>query len=179
MGRKSVEIYRGQRGKEKAELFKRFRLRVIADLYKKKFFSLFDHRCFKCGSKEKSQQEFGRPPILCIDHHIPMARGGHLVPGNLVSLCRSCNNKKLDYPPEDFYTPSELERLKPILERQIELFSFKFDFDAWGEDREGYFLRLGIDADLVHELLFNPDHPDFIGAAPENDGLIISVTLKS
>jgi len=53
-----------------------------------------------------------------------MALGGHLVPGNLVALCWNCNNKKLDSPPEQFYTPGELDRLKPILDQQEDVFSF-------------------------------------------------------
>lgn len=165
MKRKSAETYRGQRGKEKRELFGRFQLRAIEDVYKNKFFALFDHRCFKCGAKERPYQEIGRPPVLCIDHHIPMALGGHLVPGNLVALCRNCNNKKLDSPPEKFYTPNELERLKPILEQEDEVFSFTFELDAWHEDREGYLVRLGVVPSLVQELLFNSDHPDYIGMA--------------
>lgn len=88
---------------------------------------MFDNRCFKCGVKEKSQVEISKPPILCIDHHIPMIRGGHLIPGNLVALCRSCNNKKHDLLPEEFYTHEELNRLRPILEKQNEIFNFVFD----------------------------------------------------
>ena len=177
MKRKSAETYPGQRGKEKRELFKRFRLRAIEDVYKNKFFALFDYRCFKCGAKEKPYKEIGRPPVLCIDHHIPMALGGHLVPGNLVSLCRNCNNKKLDLPPEEFYAPGELERLKPILDQQKAVFSFNFDWDAWHEDRECYLLSLGVEADLVQELLFNPEHPDFIGTASDNTGFTITIDL--
>ena len=177
MKRKSAEIYPGQRNKEKYELFKRFRLRAIEDVYKKKFFALFDQRCFKCGVKEKPYQEIGRPPVLCMDHHIPMALGGHLVPGNLVALCRSCNNKKLDLPPEEFYTPSELERLKQILVQQKELFSFTFDEDTWKKDRKGYLLSLGVDASLVQELLFNPEHPYFIGTDTNGIGFTITADL--
>ncbi len=174
MKRKSAETYPGQRGKERHELFKRFRLRAIEDVYTTKFFALFDHRCFKCGVKEKPHKEVGQPPVLCIDHHIPMAFGGHLVPGNLVALCRSCNNRKLDLPPVDFYTPSELERLKPILDQQEEVFSFTFDWESWHEDRKGYLLSLGVEAGLVHELLFNPEHPDFIGTDSNGIGFTIA-----
>jgi hypothetical protein len=103
-----------------------------------------------------------------------MVLGGHLVPRNLVSLCRRCNNKKHDLPPEKFYTFEELERLKPFLEKQYDVFSFDFDWELWDKDREGYFLSLGVEPTLVHELLYNNDHPDYIGLPSDN----ISVTMK-
>lgn len=178
MKRKSAEIYPGQRAKEKRELFKRFKIRSIEDVYKNKFFALFDHRCFKCGAEEKPCKEIGRPPVLCIDHHIPMALGGHLVPGNLVALCRNCNNKKLDLPPESFYTASELESLKPILEQQEEIFAFSFDWGAWHKDRENYLKSIGVADDLVQELLFNQEHQDYIGTASDRAGFVITIDLK-
>lgn len=178
MPKKSIEIYLGQRGREKRELFKQFRIRAIENLYKGKFFALFNNRCFKCGAKERPHQEIGQPPILCIDHHIPMALGGHLTPGNLVALCRSCNNEKLDLPPEIFYSLEELERLKPILAQEAEVFSFSFNWNAWNEDRESYLLSLGIPPTLVKELLHNPEHPDFVGVASENPGITFAVDLS-
>jgi 5-methylcytosine-specific restriction endonuclease McrA len=165
MKNKSKEIYKDQRRKEKIELFKRFRLRAIEELYKDKFFALFNHRCFKCGIKEKPNPEIGKPPILCIDHHIPMILGGHLVPGNLVALCRSCNNKKKDKPPEEFYSPAELNKLKPILEKQSDIFDFNFDWNYWNKEREGYLLSLGINPIRVHEILYNENDRDYIGLA--------------
>lgn len=178
MKKKSAESYPGQRGKEKRELFGRFKLRAIEDVYKNKFFVLFDHSCFKCGTKERPHKEISRPPVLCIDHHIPMALGGHLVPGNLVALCRSCNNKKLDSAPEEFYSPCELERLEPIFDQQHEVFSFAFDWDAWHKDREVYLVSLGVEPGLVRELLFNPEHPDYVGVASDDVGLFITVDLE-
>jgi 5-methylcytosine-specific restriction endonuclease McrA len=175
----STEIYKGQRAKEKRDLFNRFRLRAIEDVYKNKFFALFDHRCFKCGIKENPNIEIGQPPVLCMDHHLPMALGGHLVAGNLVSLCRGCNNKKLDRPPEDFYTVDELISLKPILDKQSEIFEFTFDWKFWNQDRKGYLLSLGVEAHLVHELLFNHDHPDYIGMPSDNIEVNISVNLTN
>lgn len=168
------EQYKEQRGKEKRELFKRFKIRAIEDVYKKKFFNLFDNRCFKCGTKEKPYVEIG-PPVLCIDHHIPLIHGGHLVPGNLVSLCHRCNNKKHDRRPEEFYSAEELNKLKPILEKQNEIFEFNFDLDRWENDREGYLLSIGVEKQLVHELLYNQDHRDYVGLPSE--GLKIAITI--
>jgi len=158
----SQEIYKGQRAIEKRELFRHFRLRAIKNIYKNKFFALFDHQCFKCGIKEKPYAEIGKPPVLCIDHHIPMVLGGHLIPGNLVSLCRSCNNKKLDHPPEEFYTPEELDKLKSFLDKQGDIFVFNFDWSYWKRDRKGYLISLGIEPHIVDEVLSNPNHPDYI-----------------
>ena len=106
-----------------------------------------------------------------------MALGGHLVPGNLVALCRNCNNNKLDLPPEEFYTHEELKRLKPILEQEAEVFSFAFDWDAWHEDRESYLVSLGVARGLVQELLFNAEHPDYVGIASDNCGISITVDV--
>lgn len=104
-----------------------------------------------------------------------MALGGHLIPGNLVALCRRCNEAKLDQAPEQFYTPAELEWLRPLLAQQQSIFEFRFDWDSWNTDRRKYLLSVGVDPDLVHELLFNPDHPDFIGAQSDIIGVTLSV----
>lgn len=175
MKNRSKEIYKDQRRKEKIELFKRFRLRPIEDLYKDKFFALFKNQCFKCGIKEKPYPEIGKPPVLCIDHHIPMILGGHLVPGNLVALCRSCNNKKKDKPPEKFYTPEELAKLKPILNMQSDIFNFNFDWNYWNRDREGYLLSLGLDSKRVHEILYDENDRDYIGL-PTNK-FVVSIDI--
>jgi 5-methylcytosine-specific restriction endonuclease McrA len=177
MSNSCSELYKDQRNKEKIELFKHFRLRVIEAFYKDKFFALFDHRCFKCGVKEKPHPEIGKPPTLCIDHHIPMILGGHLVPGNLVSLCRSCNNKKKDKPPEEFYSPQELDKLKPILEKQDSIFEFNFDWKYWNRDREGYLLSLGVDPLRVHEALHNENDREYIGLALNKYVVSISVDV--
>lgn len=174
----SKETYKGQRGKEKRQLFDRFRFRVIEDIYKSRFFALFDHQCYKCGAKEKPHPEIGQPPILCIDHHIPMILGGHLVPGNLVALCRSCNNKKHDSPPEEFYTPDELEKLTPFLEKQRDVFNFSFDANHWNRDRKGYLVSLGIDPRVADEVLNNPNRLDYIGpATPPEDAVSIEFSI--
>ena len=176
---KNKLIYKGQRSKEKGELFGRFRLRAIKDIYTNKFFALFDHRCFKCDIKERPHKIIGHPPVLCIDHHIPMALGGHLVPGNLVSLCRRCNNKKLDHPPEEFYTKNELNKLKPFLSQQADIFAFTFDDDYWNKDRKEYLLSLGVEHALVNELLYNEDHLDYVGLPSDDTKFTISIDLSN
>ncbi|WP_373506493.1 HNH endonuclease [Thiocapsa sp.] len=165
----SAEAYKGQRNREKRALFRRFLLRAIARAYKEKFFALFDGKCFKCASTRE----------LVMDHHVPMIKGGHLVPGNLVSLCSICNNSKLDLDPEDFYTPEELERLKLLLEQERQLFELQFDRERWENDREAYLLDLGVQPDLVHEILYNPEHIDYVGFSRSSHATIhVSLNLS-
>ena len=61
--------------------------------------------CFNCES----------PEDLTLDHHIPISKGGTLVLGNTVVLCRSCNSSKQDRDPSEFYTSTKLDLLKSIL----------------------------------------------------------------
>jgi 5-methylcytosine-specific restriction endonuclease McrA len=42
--------------------------------------------CVVCGSEDN----------LCVDHVFPFSKGGKLIPGNAVNLCRSCNSFKND-----------------------------------------------------------------------------------
>jgi hypothetical protein len=113
-----------------------------------------------------------------MDHHIPLALGGHLTPGNIVSLCRTCNNRKSDKSPERFYTREELERLQALLDQQEELFRFEFDWELWREDREKYLLSVGVEPKAVKDTLYNEDHPDFLGIPSNNHGFISSVDIS-
>lgn len=155
MAKKSAQIYRGQRNKERRLLFDRFGVRCVELHFKAKFFALFGNRCFICGISEVERRTNGEPPMLCIDHHVPMALGGHLVPGNLVALCRRCNERKLDEAPEKWYSSEQLCRLKPLLHQQHELFDFAFDWDAWNSDRESYLFLLGLKPALIQEVLYD------------------------
>ena len=178
MARRSAEKYPGQRNKEKRDLFSPFRLRVVEDLYRRRFFESFGNRCFKCGMPESLAQEIGAPPHLCIDHHIPMALGGHLVPGNLVALCRACNGLKLDQDPAEFYTAEELERLQPLLARQEELFRFNFDWGKWSEDRERYLLDLGVAPEVVDLALHDEYFVGYVGTRSEQCGVTITFDVR-
>jgi hypothetical protein len=163
----SGEELRRLRSNEKSKLWGKFGPAVVVDLYKKKLFALFGNKCFKCGA----------PSPLEVDHHIPMVLGGHLVPGNLVALCTNCNNKKLDLPPMQFYSPEELAKLEPILKQETSLFEFVPDQEFWSNDRKGYLLSLGIDAKLVEEVLNNPNHRFYIEPPTFSKGSAITITF--
>lgn len=175
MPKKSAEKYPGQRNKEKQQLFRPYRFRVIEDLFKRRFFEHFGNCCFKCGKLEKLQQEVGSPPYLCMDHHLPMALGGHLLPGNLVSLCRECNHQKLDKAPADFYTAGELERLRPLLDAQKALFDFSFNWEKWERDRQAYLLELGVDPTIVQAALYDEYFAGYVGTSSEHHGITITI----
>jgi 5-methylcytosine-specific restriction endonuclease McrA len=165
---RELDALRRQRSNEKGQLFRVFVYPIIADHAKKKFFELFGNSCFKCGSHHH----------LEIDHHVPIVLAGHLVPGNLVALCKICNNKKLDSPPEAFYSPKKLNDLKPLFAKQHQIFSFTFDWEHWRRDRESYLLSLGIDPTIVHEALNNPDHRFYIEPPSEREGFVIAIDLN-
>ena len=65
----------------------------------------FNNECFNCGSGEN----------LTLDHHIPLSRGGQLERGNVSLLCSSCNSKKHNKLPEEFYTPDQLLILNELI----------------------------------------------------------------
>lgn len=163
----SGEELRRLRTREKFELWRPYRYAVIADLYRKKFFSLFANRCFKCKIAS----------YLEIDHHVPMVLGGHLIPGNLVALCPRCNNRKLDRSPAEFYSPEELENLAPILEREYSFFAFKFDWEFWNKDRKGYLLHLGVEVELVEEALNNPDNQYYVPPPVSCEDASVEITF--
>lgn len=158
-----------RRGKDKRELFKPFKLALLENHARRRFYDLFGNRCFKCRS----------PGPLVMDHHVPIILGGRLVPGNIVALCRDCNSRKGDRPPEAFYTADELERLRPFLDGQAPVFEFEFDWRAWEVDRESYLVSIGIDPALVREVLTDPNHRFHIPPNDDSDGVGIVITIDS
>lgn len=130
------EQSKAQRSKDKRELFRRFKLEVISRTRRAQLEALFDSRCYKCGRNRR----------LVLDHHIPQVLGGRLVPGNVTLLCSWCNSKKLDLHPRDFYTLKELGRLQSILEQQLPLFDFEFNWTRWSANPKEYLLSLDVSA---------------------------------
>ncbi|MGE0582997.1 MAG: HNH endonuclease [Steroidobacteraceae bacterium] len=128
------EQSKAQRSKDKRELFQRFKIEVISRTRRAQLEALFGSRCFKCGRSRR----------LVLDHHIPQFLGGRLVPGNVTLLCHWCNTKKLDMHPRDFYSMEELRHLQGILEQQLPLFDFAFNWTRWGVHPKEYLLSLGV-----------------------------------
>ena len=68
----------------------------------------FNHQCAYCGSAEYLEQ----------DHVIPVSRGGHYTPDNIIPACRSCNASKNNKIMQDWFTQHEnysVERMANIL----------------------------------------------------------------
>lgn len=68
----------------------------------------FNHQCAYCGSTESLEQE----------HVIPVSRGGHYTPDNIIPACRSCNASKNNKIMQDWFTQNEnysVERMANIL----------------------------------------------------------------
>lgn len=51
--------------------------------------------CHYCGARV-------RPADLCLDHIVPLARGGKSTRGNCVPACKECNNRKKDLLPMEW-----------------------------------------------------------------------------
>lgn len=142
-----------KRKADKKALFRPFRYLVIAEHYKAKLWALFDNSCFLCKSTE----------CLELDHHIPQFLGGRLVLGNIVVLCSRCNMAKRERHPSQFYSPKQLSELNRILNCEVGLFDFKFDFARWHHNPREYLLSIGISEIDVERALREKDHPFFIG----------------
>lgn len=156
-----------QRKADKRLLFQRFVIPIIKEIFKDKLYNLFEHRCFKCASQNQ----------LEIDHHIPQYLGGRLCPGNLVLLCARCNSEKHDKHPKQFYSAKQLTRINDILEKELDVFNFKFSWNKWEKDKEGYLLHLGLDAKLLNEVLTNPEHQFYIGPREPNEGTSVAIKI--
>jgi len=79
----------------------------LAFIYKQ-----FSDCCYLCISKDN----------LCLDHHFPLSKGYPLHMGNITLLCKSCNSKKHDSLPKDFYLEPDLQWLDGLHILQIKLF---------------------------------------------------------
>jgi hypothetical protein len=119
-----MEMQSVSRGKDRYHLIRKFHPPIFWSKFRRQFFDLFDDRCFCCGKRaiwsmcDESDELNGGEWLqnqLVMDHHIPFEKGGRLVSGNIVSLCKLCNGAKAELSPEDFYTQKELDRLNPYL----------------------------------------------------------------
>lgn len=97
-GKFTLKIKRQRRRKATAEDIK---LTLAQERF---LLELFGNKCFNCSTIKD----------LTLDHHVPLNAGGMLNVHNVVILCRSCNGKKSDFLPEDWYTQDKLKILKTI-----------------------------------------------------------------
>ena len=63
---------------------------------------LFKNECFNCMSKDNIE----------VDHHKPLSQKYGLSRTNAVLLCRSCNGRKSNKNPKDFYTINQIKILE-------------------------------------------------------------------
>lgn len=99
---KNKDSYLANNAKRRA---KKLSLDEQVDRAFRRFIKLkFNNTCFNCGSTKK----------LSLDHHKPLSKGHVLVESNCVLLCRSCNSKKRDKDPENFYTKDQLKTLREV-----------------------------------------------------------------
>ncbi|HUQ36952.1 MAG TPA: HNH endonuclease [Aestuariivirga sp.] len=154
------------RSKEKYDFWlKKFQHRDVVNVFKLKLFELFDNQCFRCGAADQ----------LHIDHHIPRTLGGKLEPGNLVVLCRRCNNAKGTIAPDVFYGENHLLLLAPKLEKQRELFDFQWDWQNYNRDKSAYFLSIGVDSVTVERIFSDPNYDGYI--EPDSEKVIYTVDV--
>ena len=132
--RLTTEEAQRQRTADKRALFGRFGLEIVQVAKRRELLRIFEDKCFRCGASER----------LELDHHVPQYYGGRLVPGNVVVLCRRCNADKGNCHPSGFYTTRDLQRLWPLLEAELRLFDFSFDWFRWDRTPEEYLLSLGV-----------------------------------
>jgi 5-methylcytosine-specific restriction endonuclease McrA len=84
----------------------------------------FDDRCAACGSADE----------LVLDHHLPLA-AGHSLLHNAVVLCRSCNGRKWNKTPDEFYDTETLDRVECILARLAAGYEHEFPLSPKGGSR--------------------------------------------
>lgn len=96
-----LKVHRYNSNKKKVEEIYKFTRKDID-----KIFNLFDNKCFNCGSKKD----------LEIDHFYPLVKNFGLSHRkfNICILCRSCNGKKKDKMPEDFFSKDKINEFENI-----------------------------------------------------------------
>lgn len=70
-------------------------------------FKVFENKCFRCNSVN----------YLCVDHHYPLSRGYALSVENASILCISCNSKKYNKMPDNFYSKEEIQKIDDLFKQ--------------------------------------------------------------
>ena len=92
----------------------------IPDGYEDLVFDVFGRHCAACGASGCH---------LVLDHHRPLQQG-HPLLHNAVPLCLSCNRRKKDKAPEDFYDPWTLTEITVLLWEARVAFEDRFGDEA-------------------------------------------------
>mgnify|MGYP001806339031 CR=1 FL=1 len=185
------------RSQEKSLLRRKFVPDVLYYQFKRRFFFLFDDRCFKCGHQAawkcipEEDAYMGGVLIqeqLVMDHHIPFEKGGKFESGNLVSLCKRCNGVKGTNLPSAFYSDYELGRLDDYLVAQDQLFPrgrWYWNYDEWdaffssdNSERQRILLREGVNEELARCCLRSQDHHYFCGVTESSGTYGVSWTFS-
>jgi 5-methylcytosine-specific restriction endonuclease McrA len=80
---------------------------------------VFGAQCAACGRAGQIGVE------LVLDHHQPLSKRNPLL-HNAVPLCCSCNSRKNDTPPEEFYDYWKLLNIEVLLRETRVLFEARF-----------------------------------------------------
>jgi hypothetical protein len=145
LGISSAEL-RALRTSQRANFIRGYGIRPVYEHFRSKLVAAFGGGCFRCGA---------RAPLV-LDHCVPIALGGRLVPGNITVLCRECNELKGEAHPEDFYAADEMSRLVLLLEAQIELLAFEWKAVRWWsgseDERRQYLREIGLGTKAIEGL---------------------------
>jgi 5-methylcytosine-specific restriction endonuclease McrA len=68
---------------------------------------MFNNACAYCGETLENGYH--------VDHFVPVSRGGHTVPGNLLVVCPACNMHKHSKLPQDWLPPEKYEQISRTL----------------------------------------------------------------
>jgi hypothetical protein len=102
--------------------------------------------------------------------------GGILQPGNMVVLCKTCNNQKLDRDPNLFYSERDLLRVSQLLEDEKKVLEFSWDWDFYNRDPKSYFLSIGVHEETVRKIFEDPEYRYYIEPRNQDDCVTIDLS---
>jgi 5-methylcytosine-specific restriction endonuclease McrA len=157
------------RREQRRALERAYRLEPIFDLYRQRLIDAFGGRCARCGALS---------PVV-LDHHVPLALGGVLQPGNIVPLCRHCNDAKHEQPPERFYSAEQLAWIDERLAEQPAIMAFEFNWRRWHygdrDARRAYLVEVGLGAEILQAVFDDPEHRWYV--SDPDQGMLVTITL--
>jgi len=106
-GRSTRERGQRKRRATKLKVYENFLEEMVIATY-----LAFDDACFACRKKKD----------LCLDHFKPLSKGFALSLDNAIILCRSCNSKKRNKMPEDFFTKKQIKYAKKLMKDAVKIY---------------------------------------------------------